>query len=116
MHPTSEKKFKVIRWRHVVGCEGMWQGVGACDRGGGRVWGHVAVAGYVVEDQAYDMDGDMWSGLGHVAGRGGMWQGVGECGRDGGRVWGHVAGVCGRGSGLWHGSGHVAGVGTYGRV
>ena len=23
----------------------MWQGLGACDRGGGRVWGHVAGVG-----------------------------------------------------------------------
>ena len=30
---------------HVVGCGGMWQGVGACGRGGGRVWGHVAGIG-----------------------------------------------------------------------
>ena len=38
-----------------------------------------------------------------------MWWGVGAC-RGGGRVWGHVTvvGVCGRGSGLWHGWGHVA--------
>ena len=36
----------------------------------------------------------------------------------GGRVWGHVAGVgvCGRGSGLWHGWGHVVGLGACGRV
>ena len=26
---------------HVVGCGGMWQGVEACGRGDGRVWGHV---------------------------------------------------------------------------
>ena len=30
---------------HVVGCGGMWQGVGACGRGGGRVWGHVVGVG-----------------------------------------------------------------------
>ena len=29
-------------WEHVVGCGGMWQGVGTCCMGGGRVWGHVA--------------------------------------------------------------------------
>ena len=57
--------------------------MGACDRGCGRVWGHVAGVGYVVGGQAYDMDGDMWLGLGHVVGHGGMWQGVGECGRGG---------------------------------
>ena len=28
-------------WEHVVGCGGMWQGVGTCGMGGGRVWGHV---------------------------------------------------------------------------
>ena len=40
------------------------------------------------------------------------------CGKGGGRLWGHMAGVgvCGRGSGLWHGRGHVAGEGTHGRV
>ena len=32
-------------WGHVVGCGGMWQGVGACGRGSGRVWGHVAGCG-----------------------------------------------------------------------
>ena len=48
--------------------------------------------------------GRVWS---HVAGCRGMWQ-----------RWWHVAGigVCGRGSGIWHGWGHVAGVGTCGRV
>ena len=29
-------------WEHVVGCGGMWQGVGTCGMGSGRVWGHVA--------------------------------------------------------------------------
>ena len=24
-------------WVHVAGCRGMWQGVGACGRGGSRV-------------------------------------------------------------------------------
>ena len=33
------------RWDGVVGCEGMWQGVRACGRSGGRVWGHVAGVG-----------------------------------------------------------------------
>ena len=57
-------------------------------------------------------------GWGHVAGCGGMWQGVRECGRGGGREWEHEAGVgvCGRGSGLWHGWGHVVKVGACGRV
>ena len=27
-------------WGHVVGCGGMWQGMEACGRGGGRVWVH----------------------------------------------------------------------------
>ena len=26
----------------MVGCGGMWQGVGTCCMGSGRVWGHVA--------------------------------------------------------------------------
>ena len=45
----------------------MWQGVGTCGRGGGRVWGHVAGG------QAYGIDGACGRG-------GGMWQGVGACG------------------------------------
>ena len=41
---------------NIVGCGGMWQGVGACGRGSGRVWGHVAGCGgmwqmYVVGSQ-----------------------------------------------------------------
>ena len=28
-------------WEHVVGCGDMWQGVGTCGMGGGRMWGHV---------------------------------------------------------------------------
>ena len=72
----------------MVGCGGMWQGVGACGRGSGRVWG------YVVWVQAYSLDGDMWWGWA-------MWQGVGACGR----VWGHVVG----------GGGMSQGIGTYGR-
>ena len=32
-------------WGHVVGCMGMWQGVGACGKGGGRVWGQLAGVG-----------------------------------------------------------------------
>ena len=32
----------MVGWGHVVGCWGMWQGVGACCRGSGRVSGHVA--------------------------------------------------------------------------
>ena len=27
---------------HVAWCGGMWHGVGACGRCGGRVWAHVA--------------------------------------------------------------------------
>ena len=61
------------RMGHVTGCGGMWQGVEACGRSTGRVWGHVARGGC------------MSQGLG-AYGRGG----VGTCGR----VWGHVTG-CG---------------------
>ena len=31
----------MVGWGHVVGCGGMWQGVGVCGTGSGRVWGHV---------------------------------------------------------------------------
>ena len=62
-------------WGHVVGCAGMRQGVGACARGGGRGWGHVAEVEVCGWGQADGMDGDMWHGWGHVAGCGGMWQG-----------------------------------------
>ena len=58
----------------------------ACDRGAGRVWGHVVGGGgYMVGGQAYVMEGDigqgwgMWHGVGHVAGCRGMWQGVEAC-------------------------------------
>ena len=55
--------------------------MGACGRGGGRVWGHVAGIGVC------GMGSGLQHGWGHVAG-------VGTCGR----VWGHVAGcgACGR--------------------
>ena len=95
--------------RHVVGSEDMWQVVGACGRGGGRVWGHVAGVGVCGRVSGLQHGWGHVAGVGiysrvwgHVAGCGGMWQGVGECGRGGGRVWEHVAGVvvCGRGSGL----------------
>ena len=82
------------KWDGVVGCEGMWQGVGECGRGGGRVWGHVAAVGVCSRGSGYGMDGDMWWGWGHVVGCRGMWQGVGACGRG-------VAG-CG---GMWQGLG-----------
>ena len=106
------------KWDGVVGCGGMWQGVGECDRGGSRVWGHVAGVGVCSRGSGLPLDWDMWWGWGHVVGCGGMWQGVGACGRGGRRVWGHVAGVgvFGWGSGLWHGWGHVVGVGACGRV
>ena len=81
----------------MVGCRGMWQGVEACGRGGGRVWGHVA--GVVAGSQAYGIDGDIWKGWGHIVECGGMWQGVGTCGKGGSRVWGHVTG----GGGMWYG-------------
>ena len=32
-------------WGHVAGCGDMWQDVGTCGRGGGRVWGHMAWVG-----------------------------------------------------------------------
>ena len=82
-------------WGHVIGCGGMWegvgmwqwwwQGVGACGRG----WG------YVVGGQAYVMDRDMWQGWGHMVGCGGIWQGVGACGR-GGIMW-QGMGACHKG-------------------
>ena len=62
-------------WRHVVGSGCMWQGVGACDMVGSRVWGHVAGVGVCGRGSG------LRHGWGHVAG-------VGTCGR----VWGHVAG------------------------
>ena len=72
----------------MVGCGGMWQGVGACDRGGGRVWGHVTKG----EGMWYGVRPIAWTGhvvkVGHEAG-------VGPCGR----VWEHVAG-CGV---MWQG-------------
>ena len=46
--------------------------MGACGRGGGRVWGHVTGVG--VWGQACGIDRDMWQGVGHVAGCGSMWQ------------------------------------------
>ena len=60
----------------MVGCGGMWQGVGACGRGSGRVWG-------------MSWGGGMWYGFRPIA-----W--MGTCGGGGpcGRVWEHVAG-CG---------------------
>ena len=61
----------------MVGCRGMWQGVGACGRGIGRVWGHVA------EVKICSRGSGLWHGWGHVVE-------LGACGR----VWGHVAG-CG---------------------
>ena len=75
----------------MVRCGSMWQGVVACGRGGGRVWGHVAGWGYVVGVRP-------WHRWGHVAG-------FGACGM----VWGHVADVvagCGgshRGRDKWYG-------------
>ena len=54
-------------WGHVVGCGGMWQGVGTCGRGGRRVWGHVAgvgVFGRGIRPMAW---------MGTCGGGGGMW-------------------------------------------
>ena len=39
----------------MVGCGGMWQGVGTYVKGGGRVWGHVTGGG------------GMWYGFGLIA-------------------------------------------------
>ena len=100
-------------WDGVVGCGDMWQSVGACGRGGGRVWGHVAGVGVfgrcdfkkiisrlILNVETKDLYvRNLWIEPVNIK------QGVGACGR----VWGHVAGVgvFGRGSGLWHGWGHV---------
>ena len=93
--------------------------MGACDRGGGRVWGHLAGVGVCgrVSDLQHGWGHVAGVGTyrrvwGHVAGCGGMWQG-------GGRVWGHVAGVGYVVGGqaydmdgdMWWGLGHVAGCG-----
>ena len=48
----------------MAGCGGMWQGVGACGRGSGRVWGHVTGVG------ASGMGSGLWHGWRHVAGLG----------------------------------------------
>ena len=50
------------KWDGVVGCGGMWQGVGKCGRGGGMLQG----SGYVVGGQAI-----AW--MGTCCGGGGMW-------------------------------------------
>ena len=67
---------------HVVGCGGMWQGVEACGKGDGRVWGMSQGLGICGRGSC------PWHGWGHMVG-------VETCGR----VWGHVAG-CG---GMWQG-------------
>ena len=51
-------------WGHVVGCGGIWQGVEACGRGGGKVWGHVAAV------VTCGRGPGLWHRLGHVAGVG----------------------------------------------
>ena len=79
----------------MVGCGGMWQGVGACGRCGGRVWRHMAGV------RVCGRGSGLWHGRGHMAGEGTY-----------GRVWGYVAGCghmwqgvgeCGRGGGMWYG-------------
>ena len=86
----------------MVGSEDMWQSVGACGRGGGKVWGHVAGVGVCGRVSGLRHGWGHVTGVGtcgrvwwHVAGCGSMWQGwwqgVGECG---------MGGVCGGGSGL----------------
>ena len=52
----------------MVGCRGMWQGVGACGRGCSRVWGHVVGVG------VFGRGSGLWHGWGHVVG-------LGACGR-----------------------------------
>ena len=85
----------------MVGSRGMWQLVGACGRGGGRVWGHVAEVGVCGRVSGLQHGWRHMAGMGTYGRVWDMWQGVGACGRGGGRVWGHVAGVgCGRRSGL----------------
>ena len=46
-------------WGHAVGCGNMWQGMGVCGRGGGRVWGHVAGVKVCGRGSGLGMDGDM---------------------------------------------------------
>ena len=75
-------------WNEVVGCRGMWQDVGACGRGGGRVWEHVAGV------NVCGMGSGLWHRRRHVAG-------VAACGR----VWGHVVGCGGMWQGWWQGVG-----------
>ena len=70
--------------------------MGACGRGGGRVWGHVAGVGI------FGRGSGLWHGWGHV--------GVGACGR----VWGHVAGVVAGCGGMWQGLGYLVGGQAYG--
>ena len=61
-------------WRlgHVVGCGDMWQGVGACGRGGGRVWGHVVGVGVFGRGSGLCHRWGYVAGWGHVVGCGGM--------------------------------------------
>ena len=84
-------------WGHVVGSGCMWQGVGACGRGGGRVWGHVAGVGVCGRGSGLSMDGDMWQRWGHVVGCGGMWQGKGGMWQG----WWQGVEAYGRGGGMW---------------
>ena len=65
--------------------------MGACCRGGGRVWGECARGGLC----GRGVRPMTW--MGTCGECGGMWQGVGVCGR----VWGHVAGC----RGVWQGVG-----------
>ena len=47
--------------------------MGACGRGVGKVWGHVAGVGICGRGSGLSMDGDMWQRWGHVVGCGDMW-------------------------------------------
>ena len=89
--------------KHVVGCGDMWQGVGTCGMGGGRVWGHVAGVWIC---QLHERS---WSDLAMCKLLCANWScklvGVKACDR----VWGHVAWVVAGCGGMWQGSGYVMG-------
>ena len=59
-------------WGHVVRCGGIQQGVRACGRGGGRVWGHVAGVGVFGRELGLCHGWGYVAGLGHVVWCGGM--------------------------------------------
>ena len=68
-----DNNFNQIPILSTNGMDGdMWQGVGACGRGGDRVWGHVAGVGVCGRGSG------LCHGWGYVAGCGGMWLGSSE--------------------------------------